>query len=92
MLIELTDAECMVLASDLEHDPFCPILLGPNIRYVDESGACWADEDATVPFVESECTCGYFRLLAQAQAKLRAAAASLSGSGARVSPSSRNAE
>ena len=63
----------MVLSGDLAHAPECIWSDGAQMFYVDEDGGQWCDEEATVPYVDPPCTCGYFRHLRSGQAKLRAA-------------------
>lgn len=71
---ELTTTEMGVLCGELEHAPSCAWTDGQAF-YVDDAGGEWVDEEATVPYVEPPCTCGYFAHLESARAKLRAAMA-----------------
>lgn len=71
-MLDLTEAEMRVLASDLEHGLDCAYSEAATVYYCDEEGGEWLDEEATVPYVAPACTCGYFALLESAREKLQA--------------------
>ena len=70
---DFTLQEMMVLAGDMEHAPMCEAQYH-EVFYQDDAGNYWADETCTVPWVEKECTCGYFAALRSGQDKMRALA------------------
>ena len=73
MIVDLTEAEILAIADEMEHSPECAWSNPATcVSYVAEDGSRWADEYQTIPWTERPCTCGYWALRDSAKAKLTA--------------------